>query len=311
MVARRRTPRIRKQYEEIGGSPIRRWTEHQGEAMARLLDEARPESAPHRAYAAFRYADPLTRAALERMRADGVERAVAFSQYPQWSCTTTGSSLNELWREVRALGLESAFRWSVIDRWPTHATFVRAVAERIEQRLPSPAPERGAAPVLLFSAHSVPLKVVNKGDPYTAEVAATVRAVVDALRGRGVNLKHVLSWQSKVGYLPWQGPSTSDAIAKLGAAGHKSLLVVPIAFTSDHIETLFEIGIEYRHEAEKAGFSTFAHTEGLNGSPTFARALAEMCAEHLDRRENYGPNYKLKCLGCEKPQCRGIINAAF
>lgn len=308
MVARRRTPRIKKQYEEIGGSPIRKWTEHQGEALARLLDEMRPESAPHKSYVAFRYADPLTKEALEKMKEDGVERAVAFSQFPQWSCTTTGSSLNELWRDLRTLKLESAFKWSIIDRWPTHPTFVEALVERIEQRLPSKDKEKGErAPVLLFSAHSVPLKVVNKGDPYTVEVAATVRAVMDRLYEKGHHLRHTLAWQSKVGYLPWQGPSTSHAIEALGKAGYQSLLVVPVAFTSDHIETLFEIDIEYRHLAEKSGFKSFTLTEGLNGSPTFARALAEIAKRHLDRNESYSPQYKMRCHGCDKPNCRGFV----
>ena len=305
MVAKRRTPRIQKQYEEIGGSPIRKWTEHQGEALAALLDKMRPASAPHKSYVAFRYAHPLTHEALERMRADGVERAVAFSQFPQWSCTTTGSSLNELWRTVKSMKLESAFKWSIIDRWPTHPTFVDAVVERIEQRLPKTPGER--LPVIVFSAHSVPLKVVNKGDPYTHEVGATVRAVVDRLHAKGIHAKHTLAWQSKVGFLPWQGPATTNVIESLGKAGHQSVLVVPIAFTSDHIETLFELQIECRHTAEKAGIKSFEVTEGLNGSATFARALAEIAKDHLDRGAPYSPSYKLKCFGCDKPQCRGII----
>jgi ferrochelatase len=316
-VARRRTPRITKQYEEIGGSPIRKWSEHQGKAMCEILDRINPETAPHKAYVGFRYADPLTQSALIQMKQDGIKRAIAFSQFPQWSCTTTGSSLNELWRDLRILQLQDEFKWSIIDRWPTHSRFIDAVVERIEQRLPlftttnNNSSNNNKLPLILFSAHSVPIKVVNKGDPYTIEVAATVRAVMDKLRQKGINTKHMLAWQSKVGYLPWQGPSTSNAIEELGKTGYKNLLVVPIAFTSDHIETLFEIGIEYRELAHKVGFQQFVHTEGLNGSPTFALALAEIVQEHLSRQENYSPQYKLKCLTCDKPQCRGIVSAVY
>ena len=171
-------------------------------------------------------------------------------------------------------------------------------------------------PVIVFSAHSVPLKVVKKGDPYTNEVAATVRSVMDTLATRFESNKrqvpkHVLAWQSKVGYLPWMIPATSDTIEQLAKAGHKSVLVVPVAFTSDHIETLFEIDMEYRELAHEKGIEHFGMTEGLNGSKTFVHALAEICTDHLDKKVNYSPQYKMKCLGCEKPYCRGIVGAAY
>lgn len=289
--------------------------------MAKAMDAMRPESAPHKAYVAFRYASPLVDEALVEMKKDGVERAVAFSQFPQWSCTTMGSSVNELWRELKRLNMEGDFKWSIIDRWPTNGKFLDAVCERIEEKLAG----FTRPPTILFSAHSVPMKVVQKGDPYTVEVSATVRGVMDRLEARfnakagnsddgaarATVPKHILAWQSKVGYLPWMVPSTADALEKLGKAGHKSILVVPIAFTSDHIETLFEIGIEYRHLAKEHGFESFDMTEGLNGSPTFIKALAEICNDHMEKQVNYSPQYKMKCLGCEKPYCRGIVGAAY
>jgi ferrochelatase len=153
-----------------------------------------------------------------------------------------------------------------------------------------------------------------QGDTYTGEVAATTRAVMERLQAR-TKLeqvpKHVLAWQSKVGYMPWMAPSTADAIKHLGKQGHKRVLVVPIAFTSDHIETLFEIAIEYAHLAKESGIEEFDYTAGLNGSGTFAQALCDVVSEHLDRKENYGPQYKMRCLTCNNAQCRGIMNAAF
>lgn len=317
IVSSRRSPRIAKQYEQIGGSPIRKWTEFQGRELAKAMDEMHPSSAPHKCYTAFRYADPLTEVALTDMKQDGVQRAVAFSQFPQWSCTTTGSSLNELWREVKRLGMQDSFRWSIIDRWYMHSTFIEALCERIEEKLADFSdPLRKSPPVLVFSAHSVPMKVVQKGDPYTSEVAATVKAVMDMLQQRFRKderqvPKHVLAWQSKVGFLPWMTPATSDVIEQLGKSGYKSMLCVPVAFTSDHIETLFEIDIEYRELAEASGIEKFDMTEGLNGSKTFIRGLAEIATEHLEHETNYSPQYKMKCLGCDKPQCRGIVAAAF
>ena len=123
-IAKRRTPRIEQQYIDIGGgSPILRWSELQGEGMAALLDELHPSTAPHKSYVAFRYARPLAEETARRMKEDGVKRAIAFSQYPQYSCSTTGSSLNDIYRKSRA-GLFSGIDWSVIDRWGTHPGFV-------------------------------------------------------------------------------------------------------------------------------------------------------------------------------------------
>jgi ferrochelatase len=117
LISKRRTPAITEQYAQIGGrSPIRKWTEEQGEGMVQHLDNISPETAPHKAYTMFRYAAPLTEETLKQMKDDGVTRAVAFSQYPQFSCTTTGSSLNHLWRELKRLDMGNDFEWSVIDR---------------------------------------------------------------------------------------------------------------------------------------------------------------------------------------------------
>ena len=124
IIARRRTPRIEKQYADIGGgSPILHYTRLQGDGMAQLLDELHPETAPHKAYVAFRYAKPLTEETARQMKEDGVKRAIAFTQYPQYSCSTTGSSLNELFRRGKA-GEMGNVKWSVIDRWGTHPGFI-------------------------------------------------------------------------------------------------------------------------------------------------------------------------------------------
>ena len=123
-IAKRRTPQIEKQYADIGGgSPILRWTETQGEGLVALLDELHPATAPHKSYVAFRYAHPLADETARRMKEDGVKRAIAFTQYPQYSCSTTGSSLNDVYRKSKS-GLFSGINWSVIDRWGTHPGFV-------------------------------------------------------------------------------------------------------------------------------------------------------------------------------------------
>ena len=181
-IARRRTPKVRSLYASIGGgSPILRYTEAQGRGMVARLDRISPETAPHKFYVAFRYTHPKSDDALRAMQADGVERAVAFTQYPQFSCSTTGSSLNELWRAAARTGLRAAFQWSVIDRWPVHPGFIDAMTETVRDGLDQFDPPTREKVLILFSAHSLPLDVIDRGDAYPQEVGASVQRVVERL----------------------------------------------------------------------------------------------------------------------------------
>ncbi|KAL7421056.1 ferrochelatase hem15 [Cryptotrichosporon argae] len=300
VIARRRTPKIEAQYAAIGGgSPILRWTEAQGQAMCELLDELHPSTAPHKPYVAFRYAEPLTETALAEMEADGVTRAIAFSQYPQYSCSTTGSSLNELYRQGQKKGIQ----WSVLDRWPVQEGLVKAFAHNVRKALEQYPAERRDDVVVLFSAHSLPIEIVDRGDPYTAEVAATVHAV---MRELGFSNPWRLTWQSQVGPRKWQGPQTADAIEGFAKLGKKDICLVPIAFTSDHIETLFELDIEVKEEAEKLGVH-LTRAESLNDSPIFIRALADLVTAHLKEQDAGAPptsaQLLLRCPKCTNPRC--------
>eukprot|EP01138_Halocafeteria_seosinensis_P009123 gb/GECG01009324.1/.p1 GENE.gb/GECG01009324.1/~~gb/GECG01009324.1/.p1 ORF type:complete len:394 (+),score=24.75 gb/GECG01009324.1/:1-1182(+) len=313
LIARRRAPKVKEQYKEIGGkSPIGYWTDLQGQEMCKKLDRMSPDTAPHKHYVAFRYAPPLSEDALMQMKEDGVERAIAFSQYPQYSCTTTGSSLNHLWREVERLGLENQFKWSVIDRWPTQPQFIQAVGKRIMMALQKIPDEELEHTIILFTAHSLPVKVLEKGDHYAAEVAGTVQRVMDHLRETEFQSRagprHLLSWQSKVGPLPWLSPSTGDMVKKLGNYGHKNVVAVPIAFTSDHIETLYEIAIEYAEDAHKAGIEQFLQAPALNDEELFTDAQANLVKTHLERGDLASTQYALRCPTCTNDRCRTIVN---
>lgn len=312
LLARRRTPKIQQQYSDIGGgSPIRKWSEHQCEEMCKLLDKISPETAPHKPYVAFRYAAPLTETMYNQLFEDGFGngkggRAVAFTQYPQYSCSTTGSSLNELWKwrnrlegknangEVDAAG---AIQWSVIDRWPAHSGLVEAFAQNIEDQLKTYPEDKRDQVVLLFSAHSLPMSVVNRGDPYPAEVAATVHAVMKRLN---FSNPYRLCWQSQVGPSAWLGAQTSDTVMNYVNRGHTDLILVPIAFTSDHIETLYELDLEVMHEANSPGVK---RAESLNGNQTFIRALADVAHEHLQSGEPCSTQMTLRCQGCRSERC--------
>lgn len=278
-IARRRAPKVRARYAQIGGgSPILRWTERQGRGMTERLDRLCSETAPHKAYIAFRYARPSSADALAQMKADGVQRAVAFTQYPQYSISTTGSSLNELWRAQCRAGLVGAFHWSVLDRWPTHPGFIAALADSVHKGLQKFSEDERQDVLLLFSGHSLPLRVVQQGDPYPQEIQASVQAVMQAL---GHSHEHLLAYQSKVGPVRWLGPSTEEVIRRLGRQHRNGVLVAPVAFTSDHIETLHEVDIEYKELAEQSGIRRFERAPALNDEPLFLDALADLVAGHL------------------------------
>jgi ferrochelatase len=307
-IARRRTPKVRGLYAGIGGgSPILRYTEAQGRGMIARLDQLSPETAPHKFYVAFRYAKPTSDDALRRMRADGVERAVAFTQYPQFSCSTTGSSLNELWRAATRTDLRDAFQWSIIDRWPIHQGFIDAMADTVKAGMDQFGPSDRDKVVILFSAHSLPLDVIDRGDAYPQEVGASVQRVIDHL---ALSNPYVLAYQSDVGPVRWLGPSTEQVIRRLGERGHRHVLVVPIAFTSDHIETLSELDREYGEVAHQAGITNYVRAPALNDRPRFLDALAEIVRDHLIAGSPYTTQYPLRCAGCTNPECRNILNPA-
>lgn len=301
-IAKRRTPKVRELYRTIGGgSPILHWNETQGRAMTERLTRIAPEHGPYTPYVAFRYTRPFADEVLRRMADDGIERVVAFSQYPQWSCTTSGSSVNDLAAAIRRTGLADRFAWSLIDRWGSHPGFVASMATRVAEGLARyPVAERDDV-LLLFSAHSIPLSVVQRGDPYPAEIAASTDLVLRRLNRPN---PHLLAWQSSVGPVTWLGPSTEHALHVLAAQGRRNVLVVPIAFTSDHIETLAELDIEYGELAGSLGIDGYQRAPALNDLAEFTDAMATIVAEHLRAERRASSAYGVRCVGCTNEKCR-------
>lgn len=279
--------------------------------MCKILDKISPETAPHKPYVAFRYANPLTEHMYQQLLDDGFGngkggRAVAFTQYPQYSCSTTGSSLNELWKwrqrlegkkETGEVDQEGSIKWSVIDRWPVHPGLVEAFAENIEKQLATYPEEKRDKVILLFSAHSLPMSVVNRGDPYPAEVAATVYAVMQRL---GFSNPYRLCWQSQVGPSAWLGAQTSDTVEGYIKKNQTDMVLVPIAFTSDHVETLYELDLEVIGEAKQPGMK---RAESLNDSPTFIKALADIAHTHINSGQICSKQMLLRCPGCKSERC--------
>lgn len=319
LIAKRRSPMIERQYSVIGGgSPITFWTQVQGRRMVEYLDKTSPTTAPHKFYVGFRYVHPLLESSINEMERDGVERAIAFSQYPQYSCTTSGSSLNAVVQHYQSnsktfTGVEYVDPpklrngipgpvWSFIDRWPVFPALVSAFAELIVKELHKVEdPNERQQTVLLFSAHSIPMYVVNRGDPYPQEVAATVHAVMQLL-----NFKwpYRLVWQSKVGPVSWLGPTTKSALHGLARLGYRHAILVPIAFTSDHIETLYEMDVEYcSMVAKKSGMVSVRRTPALNDNVIFTTGLGELVVQHLRSSQPCTTQFLLRCPLCTNPSC--------
>ena len=275
IIVRARLSKVRRYYAAIGGgSPILKYTTGQGEGLARRLDARRPDLAPFKPYVAFRYAPPTSDDALRAMQRDGVKRAVVLTLYPQYSVATTGSSLRELDRALVRTGLEGAFELTTIDRWSERSSYLDVLAAHVEEGLAAFPDGRGHGAVVLMSAHSLPMSFVTEGDPYPAEIEATFRGVLARLREP--RPRCLLAYQSQTGPVAWLGPQTSDVIRELGREGRRDVLVAPIAFVSDHIETLYEIDVMFAEEAKAAGIANFRRAESLNLDPRFLDALADV-----------------------------------
>lgn len=279
-ISSKRHPRIQEQYKEIGGkSPLLELSQVQAELLERNLTDSGLDA---KVYLAMRYWKPFTEEVIAAMEADGIERVVLLPLYPQFSKSTTGSSVKEWHRQAAGRPQIKDLRTDVVEHYYDFPTYLDAVIERIEQGLDRfPAHLREEVHIL-FSAHGTPMKLVREGDPYSGHICETVTAVRE--RGGWKN-PHTLCFQSKVGPQKWLTPSTPKVIEELADAGTKHMLAVPIAFVSDHLETLFEIGKEFRHLASQKGVEQFEVTEGLNDSAKFAEALAELVFQKIGHAE--------------------------
>lgn len=301
-IAKRRTPEVIKKYEEIGGgSPILKWTKLQGKLLCDNLDKLSPATAPHKPYVAFRYASPYTNDALEELEKDKVQHAILFSQYPQYCCATTGSSFNEIYRYFEKNGIPSGLKLSVIERWSTNSHLAKCFAANITKELEKIPEDNRNDAIILFSAHSIPLKAVNRGDPYPSEVGATVHQVMGEL---DFKYAYQIVWQSKVGPIPWLGPMTDDAIKEYVKQGKKTFVVVPIAFVNEHIETLHELDIEYCKDlAKEVGVDFIRRVPAPNDHPMFIEGITNIVLNHLNTNALVSPKFLKRCPHCVNMSC--------
>jgi protoporphyrin/coproporphyrin ferrochelatase len=264
LISTRRAKHVAHHYAEIGGrSPILEFTRRQAEALERELRREMDAKVT----VAMRYWHPLTPVAIAEMAAFAPEKLVLLPMYPQYSKTTTGSSVNEWNRCFQPNGWRPRVR--LIESFFTDPAYIDALVSAINACLK---PEDNLADFdIVFSAHSVPMAVIESGDPYQAQIERTVELV---WQRAGWPARRHICYQSKVGASKWLRPSMHETVKNLAAAGSKHMLVVPISFVSDHVETLHEIDIEHREQAKGLGIEDYRMMPGLNDSPEFIRALA-------------------------------------
>jgi ferrochelatase len=279
LISSKRHPKIQEQYKKIGGkSPLKDFTLGQ----ARLLEEKLNEKFPARVYAAMRYWHPLTEETLDEIEREGIKKVILLPLYPQYSKATTLSSLKEWEKQLKMRGGIEGLEWSLIENYYDFPPYIEAFVERINQGLEKFAADRRRDVHILFSAHGTPMKLVREGDPYSEHIKKTVELVIEQGDFRQ---RSSLCYQSKVGPQKWLTPSTPTTIEELAKKGEKLMLAVPIAFASDHLETLFEVGIEFKHLATEKGVEQFEVTEGLNYSEKFIDALAQLVFQKLGTLE--------------------------
>jgi ferrochelatase len=289
-ISKRRAPKSRAAYDSIGGgSPILKYSNAQKDLVCESIKKRYDLDV--KGYIGMRYWHPFTEEALEQIQRDNINALVIVPLYPQFSISTSGSSLRILQEQfaknVNVYGPGKMVH-TVVPSWYDRPGYIKAMADLIKNELDSFTPEELAdaspddcARHVLFSAHGVPASYIEAGDPYQEQIKECVSKISAALPGPEDGVKIHLSYQSRVGPIEWLRPYTDDVLPELGAAGVKNLVVVPISFVSEHIETLEEIDIEYRELAEESGISNWRRSPALNTDATFIDDMADMVMDAL------------------------------
>lgn len=309
LISKFRAPSVQEDYEEINGcpkgcmgnrhclnrknsevstccSPINSLTEKQRRGLEKHLKGLLPDQFV-KVYTCMRYWLPFADTTMEDMVEDGITHAVMVPLYPQFSWTTTGSSYRD-WEQQgqKKFGDSKPWKEFHIKNYYHNPHYLNAISSRIDEALETMDEETRNKTHLIFSAHGTPLLEVRSGDPYTIEIKETMEAVMD-LRGRQED--YWLGFQSKVGPQKWTQPNTVDLVKRHLEYGIRNFLMIPIAFVTDHIETLYELGVELREDLEEEGyeFENLKVMEGINDHPEYIQALADEVLKKLDHEVEF------------------------
>ncbi|KAK8568587.1 hypothetical protein V6N13_106491 [Hibiscus sabdariffa] len=273
-----RAPKSKEGYAAIGGgSPLRKITDEQADAL-RMALEAKNVCA--NVYVGMRYWFPFTEEAIEQIKRDKITKLVVLPLYPQFSISTTGSSIRVLQRVFKEDAYLSRLPVSVILSWYQRQGYIRSMADLIEKELGKFAKPEEV--MIFFSAHGVPVSYVeDAGDPYKDQMEECIYLIMQELKARGIGNDHTLAYQSRVGPVQWLKPYTDEVLVEIGQKGVKSLLAVPVSFVSEHIETLEEIDMEYKHLALESGIENWGRVPALGCNSLFITDLADAVVEAL------------------------------
>ncbi len=272
VISKLRAPKVAEQYKHIGGkSPQNEHTENQRELLEQSLRNANINAD---VLIAMRYWNPLTAETVKRVERNNYNKIILLPLYPHFSSVTTGSSFND-WK--RYYNGESN-KLVEINNFHNQKKYLSAISKRIDETLRLYPEDLRDKVVILFSAHSVPQSLIANGDPYQSQILESIRLIMEL---RNNSEKHHISYQSKVGPVKWLTPATEDKIKELGDTGVRNLLVIPISFVSDHLETLYELDMEYRKVAEDNGIANYKVMPGLNDSSEFIEQLHDLVLKEI------------------------------
>ena len=286
LISNRRAPVAKKIYEELGGSsPILKLTKEQSSALEIKLNQSQEED-KYKTFIVMRCWNPRAKDVVKNVQLFNPDEIILMPLYPQYSAATSGSSIKE-WKEVCKKNNYN-IKTSTICCYPTDHNFINAHTKEIIKKI------KGLKNFkLIFSAHGLPEKNIKKGDPYQWQVEQSVKKIVENLNIE--NLDWILSYQSRVGPLKWIGPSTEDIIVENSKLG-KHIVLVPIAFVSEHSETLVELDIEYKEIANANGCTNYTRVPALGINEDFIKAMSELIIKKNEYKfsENLYPP-KIQC----------------
>jgi ferrochelatase len=285
LIAKVRGPSVRDNYRRIGGgSPQLRITREQAQALEHRLNVGTEAGQAYRVFIAMRYTRPSADDALSAIAAAGIRRIVTLTLFPHYSKATTGSSRHEFDRTVAsARWRQERFEITHIEHYADHPIYIDAVSATVRDAWDRIPPERRSRAVVLFSAHGLPQRFIDEGDPYVEHIDRTRFGVIERLN---LENRQLLAFQSRTGPVKWIGPGTEHVLAELGDSGVTDVLVVPLSFVSDHIETLYEVDMLFADAAKAAGITGYYRPAALNAHPLFIEALASLVHEKLQIPED-------------------------
>jgi len=278
LISNRRAPVAKKIYEELGGaSPILKLTKEQSDALEKKINQDQ-EIDEYKCFIVMRCWHPRAEQVIKEVQFFNPEEVILMPLYPQYSAATSGSSIKE-WKDVCKKN-QYKVKTSTICCYPTDQNFVKAHTKEILKKIKDLKNFK-----LIFSAHGLPEKNIKKGDPYQWQVEQSVKKIVEELNIE--NLDWILSYQSRVGPLKWIGPSTEDIIIKNSKIG-KHIVLVPIAFVSEHSETLVELDIEYKELADVNGCKNYTRVPALGTNEDFIKTMSDLIIKKNEYEFNDG-----------------------